>query len=144
MNRLASVFAAAFVALRRAEPLRRDQGTLAPPAVPTRFMAPMRVQNGRTLRAVAIGGRPRGIDNVYSSAIMRIMKVRKNITLSPQAILRGERTAKQRGSNLSALIERHLLSLGEDVGESEHYCARHRPVPRPGDARYDYLIRKHR
>jgi len=27
---------------------------------------------------------------------------------------------------------------------SEHYCARHKPVPRPGDPRYGYLLRKHR
>lgn len=75
---------------------------------------------------------------------MRIMKIRKNITLSRQAILRGERTAKKRGASLSALVERHLLSLGDDTDESEHYCAQHRPVPRPGDPRYEYLIRKHR
>jgi hypothetical protein len=72
------------------------------------------------------------------------MKVRKNITLSRQAILRGERTAKKRGSSLSALVERHLLSLGDDADESEHYWPEAgRPVPRPGDARYEYLRKKH-
>ena len=74
---------------------------------------------------------------------MRIMKIRKNITLSRQAILRGERAAKQRGSSLSALVERHLLSLGNEADEAEYYCAQHKPVPRPGDARYEYLMRKH-
>jgi hypothetical protein len=72
------------------------------------------------------------------------VKIRKNITLSRQAIQRGERTAKKRGSSLSALVERHLLSLGDDADESEHYCAQHKPIPRPGEPRYEYLIRKHR
>ena len=74
---------------------------------------------------------------------MRIMKIRKNITLSRQAIANGERAAKKRRASLSALVERHLLSLGNEADESEHYCPQHKPVPRPGDARYEYLIRKH-
>jgi hypothetical protein len=74
---------------------------------------------------------------------MRIMKIRKNITLSRQAILSGERAAKKRGASLSALVERHLLSLGGEADESEHYCPQRKPVPRPGDARYEYLMRKH-
>lgn len=72
------------------------------------------------------------------------MKIRKNITLSRQAVLRGERAAKKRGASLSALVEKHLLSLGDALEESEHYCAQGKPVPRPGDARYEYLMRKHR
>jgi hypothetical protein len=74
------------------------------------------------------------------------MKIRKNITLSRQAILRGERAAKKRGASLSALVEKHLLSLadGDASEESEHYCAQAKPIPRPGDARYEYLVRKHR
>lgn len=75
--------------------------------------------------------------------MMRIMKIRKNITLSRQAIANGERIAKKRGSSLSALVERHLLSLGREANEPEHYCSQHKPVPRPGDARYEYLMRKH-
>jgi hypothetical protein len=72
------------------------------------------------------------------------MKIRKNITLSREAILRGERTAKKRGSSLSALVERHLLSLEDDADESEHYWHEAgRPIPRPGDARYEYLRKKH-
>jgi len=74
---------------------------------------------------------------------MRIMKIRKNITLSREAVLNGERAAKRRGASLSALVERHLLSLGDETDGSEHYCAQHRPVPRPGDARYEYLMHKH-
>ena len=84
-----------------------------------------------------------GIDNAYSNAIMRIMKIRKNITLSRQAIASGERAAKKRGASLSALVERHLLSLGNATEEAEHYCRQHKPIPRPGDARYEYLMRKH-
>ncbi len=72
------------------------------------------------------------------------MKVRKNITLSREAILIGERAAKKRGDSLSAVVERHLLALAEDGNEGEHYCKKHKPIPRPGDARYEYLIRKHR
>ncbi len=74
---------------------------------------------------------------------MRIMKIRKNITLSRQAIASGEHAAKKRGASLSALVERHLLSLGNDLEESEHYCPQLKPIPRPGDARYEYLQKKH-
>ena len=74
---------------------------------------------------------------------MRIMKIRKNVTLSRQAVLNGERAAKRRGSSLSALVERHLLSLADEPDESDYYCHYHKPVPRPGDARYEYLMRKH-
>jgi hypothetical protein len=71
------------------------------------------------------------------------MKIRKSITLSRQAILRGELAAKRRGISLSALVEEHLLSLSED-NESEHYWPKAgRPVPRRGDARYEYLRKKH-
>lgn len=83
------------------------------------------------------------VDNAHSSAIMRIMKIRKNITLSEKAIAIGERAAKKRGASLSALVERHLLSLGNEVDESEHYCPQLKPIPRPGDARYEYLQKKH-
>jgi hypothetical protein len=74
---------------------------------------------------------------------MRIVKIRKNITLSRKAIANGERAAKRRGASLSALVERHLLSLGHEAGDAEHYCPQLTPVPRPGDARYEYLQKKH-
>jgi hypothetical protein len=83
------------------------------------------------------------LDNAYSDAMIRIMKIRKNITLSKQAIASGERAAKKRGASLSALVERHLLSLQNTVEESEHYCPQLKPIPRPGDARYEYLQKKH-
>jgi hypothetical protein len=71
------------------------------------------------------------------------MKIRKNITLSRQAIASGERAAKKRGASLSSLLEGHLLSLGND-SEDEHYWPEAgRPIPRPGDARYEYLRKKH-
>lgn len=75
--------------------------------------------------------------------MIRIMKIRKNITLSKQAIASGERAAKKRDTSLSALVERHLLSLADVPEESEHYCPQRKPIPRPGDARYEYLLRKH-
>jgi hypothetical protein len=71
------------------------------------------------------------------------MKIRKNITLSRQAIASGERAAKKRGASLSALIERHLLSLANDAKESRHYCPQLKPVPRAGDARCEFLRKKH-
>ena len=71
------------------------------------------------------------------------MKIRKNITLSREAIASGERAAKKRGASLSALVEKHLISLGHETDESEHYCSPHQPVPRPGEARHEYLMRKH-
>lgn len=71
------------------------------------------------------------------------MKIRKNITLSAKAIAAGERLAALHGTSLSALVERQLLSGGAEL-ESEHYWPEAvRPVPRPGDARYEYLLKKH-
>jgi hypothetical protein len=83
------------------------------------------------------------VDNAHSNVIIRIMKIRKNITLSRQAIVSGERAARKRGASLSALVERHLLSLGNEEDEPEHYCPQLKPIPRPGDARYEYLQKKH-
>jgi hypothetical protein len=71
------------------------------------------------------------------------MKVRKNITLSVKAIAAGEKLAALHGISLSALLEKQILS--GDVGlETEHYWPEAgRPIPRPGDARYKYLRKKH-
>ncbi|MGH7990648.1 MAG: hypothetical protein ACREDS_10740 [Limisphaerales bacterium] len=74
---------------------------------------------------------------------MRIMKIRKNITLSEKAIAVGERLAALHGTSLSALVEKQILSSGAKL-ETEHYWLEAgRPVPRQGDARYEYLRKKH-
>jgi hypothetical protein len=74
---------------------------------------------------------------------MRIVKIRKNITLSEKAIAVGEKLAALHGTSLSALVEKQLLSSGEEL-EAEHYWPKvGRPIPRPGDPRYEYLRKKH-
>jgi len=71
------------------------------------------------------------------------MKVRKNLTLSARAIAVGEKLAAQHGTSLSALVEKQILASGMEL-EAEHYWHQAgRPVPRPGDARYEYLRKKH-
>lgn len=71
------------------------------------------------------------------------MKVKKNLYLEQRAVLVGERLAREQGAgSLSALVEKILLAMAPD--EAEHYSAAHgRPVPRPGDPRYEYLEHKH-
>jgi hypothetical protein len=74
---------------------------------------------------------------------MRIMKIRKNITLSSKAVAMGEKLAALHGTSLSALVENQILSSGSEL-ETEHYWPEiGRPIPRPGDARYEYLQKKH-
>lgn len=75
--------------------------------------------------------------------MMRMMKIRKNITLSAKAIAVGEKLAALHGTSLSALVEKQILSGGAAL-EQEHYWSKPtRPIPRPGDARYEYLRKKH-
>ena len=71
------------------------------------------------------------------------MKVKKSLELDVRAVAIGERLAAQRGkSGLSALVEEQLLAMGKP--EPEHYSPYHgKPMPRPGDPRYEYLERKH-
>lgn len=83
------------------------------------------------------------LDNAHFDAIMRIMKIRKNITLSEKAVAVGERLAASHRTSLSALVEKQILSAGAEF-ETEHYWHKAgRPVPRNGDARYEYLRKKH-
>jgi hypothetical protein len=71
------------------------------------------------------------------------MKVRKNITLSAKAIAVGEKLAALHGTSLSALVEKQILSGGAEL-EPDHYWSKPtRPIPRSGDARYEYLQKKH-
>lgn len=71
------------------------------------------------------------------------MKVKKNLYLDQRAVRAGERAARRAGAeSLSALVEKHLLELERE--EEEHFSPYHgKPVPRPGDPRYEYLERKH-
>lgn len=71
------------------------------------------------------------------------MKVRKNLLLDRQAVAAGERLIKAgAAASLSELVEKQLTAAG--AHEGEHFSEHHgRPVPRKGDARFDYLTRKH-
>jgi hypothetical protein len=71
------------------------------------------------------------------------MKIRKNITLSAKAIAAGEKLAALHGTSLSALVEKQLLSGGAALEQEHYWCKPTRPIPRPGDARYEYLQNKH-
>ncbi|HEY3761241.1 MAG TPA: hypothetical protein VGN23_05790 [Verrucomicrobiae bacterium] len=71
------------------------------------------------------------------------MKIRKNLTLSEKAIAVGEKLAALHGTSLSALVEKQILASRTEL-ETEHYWPKvGRPIPRPGDARYEYLRKKH-
>ncbi len=72
------------------------------------------------------------------------MKRRKNLLLDERAVARGERAARERHLSLSALVEKHLLSI-PSVGEEEEFWPGPpgKPVLRRGEPRYEYLRRKH-
>ena len=76
---------------------------------------------------------------------MRIMKLRKNLTLDAKAVARGKHAAAQRKLSLSALIEKQLLSLPDSAEEDAYW-----PGPagvminRSGDPRTAYLKAKYR
>lgn len=73
------------------------------------------------------------------------MKLRTNLSLDARAVAAGKRVARLRGEkSLSALVEKQLLALEREAGEAEDYSPHHgKIIPRPGEARYEYLIRKH-
>jgi hypothetical protein len=72
------------------------------------------------------------------------MKTRKNLLLDQRAVARGERAARERHMSLSALVERHLLSIPSLAEEAEFWPGPPgKPVSRRGDPRYEYLRRKH-
>lgn len=72
------------------------------------------------------------------------MKLRKNLLLDANAVARGERAAHERNLSLSALVEKHLLSIPTLAEETEFWPGPPgKPLKRPGDPRSEYLRRKH-
>jgi len=73
------------------------------------------------------------------------MKQRKSFSLSDKAIARGEQIAAETGKTLSAVIEEQLLAIpSAHAGSEEFWPGRAlKPVKRPGDARCEFLKRKH-
>lgn len=73
------------------------------------------------------------------------MKLKKNLLLSKESIASGQRQARAGGlRSLSALVEKKLLEGNEEDGGGEHYWHKAmKPVSRPGDARFEYLRKKH-
>ena len=74
------------------------------------------------------------------------MKLRKNFTLSSEAVARGERLAAERSSSLSQIIEEQLLAIPAIAVTQEDYWPGPalQPIKRPGDKRHAYLQKKHR
>jgi hypothetical protein len=72
------------------------------------------------------------------------MKTRKNLWLDAQAVARGERAARERNLSLSALVEKHLMSIPTLEEEGEFWPGpAGKPLARPSDARFEHLRRKH-
>lgn len=73
------------------------------------------------------------------------MQRRKILSLSDKAIARGEQIAAETGRSLSALVEAQLLAIPSVTTEHEEFWPGRalKPVKRPGDARYEFLKRKH-
>jgi len=73
------------------------------------------------------------------------MKQRKTFSLSNRAIAHGEQIAAETGKSLSAVIEAQLLAIPSARSGSEEFWPGRalKPVKRPGDARYEFLKRKH-
>lgn len=74
------------------------------------------------------------------------MKVRKNVSLSRQAVAAGETLAAEQGLDFSALVEKQLAAAPRISGSGiEDYWEGPalKPIRRRGDARHEYLQRKH-
>jgi hypothetical protein len=73
------------------------------------------------------------------------MKLRTNLSLDARAVAAGKRAARLRGEkSLSALVEKHLLSLAAEPENDDHFSPHHgKTIARPGDRRYEFLRRKH-
>lgn len=73
------------------------------------------------------------------------MKQRKSFSLSDKAIARAKQIAAETGKSLSAVIEEQLLAIPSADAKHEEFWAGHalKPVKRHGDARYEFLKRKH-
>lgn len=74
-----------------------------------------------------------------------VMKRRKNLSLSAEAIARGEQIAAEKGKSLSAIIEEQLLAIVTPNGKEEDYwpAPPMKRVAKPHDPRTAYLKRKH-
>jgi len=73
------------------------------------------------------------------------MKLRKNLSLSPESVARGRQLAAETGRSLSAVIEAQLLATPSAAGAGDEYWPGPalKALSRPGDARSAYLKRKH-
>lgn len=73
------------------------------------------------------------------------MKRRKTVSLSTQAIARGERIAAEAGKTLSAVIEAQLMATPPAGDSTEEFWPGPalKPVKGGGDPRYEFLKRKH-
>lgn len=73
------------------------------------------------------------------------MKRRISLSLSAKAVARGEQIAAETGKSLSAVVEAQLLAIRSPEATMEEFWPKPalKPIRRPGDARYEYLKRKH-
>ncbi len=76
---------------------------------------------------------------------MKLRKLRKNLSLSPEAVARGRQLAAEAGKSLSAVIETQLLTAPSAKNEQNDYWPGPaiKPLARTGDVRGAYLNRKH-
>jgi hypothetical protein len=81
----------------------------------------------------------------HSPLYIPVMKLRKNLSLSPESVARGRQLAAEAGKSLSAVIEAQLLAAPSAGRAVEDYWPGPalKPLSRPGDPRSAYLKRKH-
>jgi hypothetical protein len=73
------------------------------------------------------------------------MKLRKNLSLSPESVARGRQLAAETGTSLSAVIEAQLLAAPSAADARDDYWPGPalKALSRPADSRGAYLKRKH-
>ena len=69
------------------------------------------------------------------------MRIKKNLTLSQEAIRAGEKLAAAANTSLSRIVEQRLLGPGESKEDlsADYWSKPTSPSKRPGDARYEFL-----
>ena len=73
------------------------------------------------------------------------MKLKKNLLLSEAAVVAGQKLAAEANTSLSKIVEQRLLGPAASAEElnADYWDRPTKPVPRSGDARFEFLNRKH-
>lgn len=71
------------------------------------------------------------------------MKTKLTLTIDREVIAKAKKFARRQGTSLSELVEGQFRKLGEKSFAQKWYGKFEVPVPKEGDARLNYLLKKY-